>query len=316
MSLSKYEAIALSNLLQDDRNLPDPSQFLVVDLDDNSFGICSASSKGSTKLLANPAETPALDYSEQFIDLLLTAFPSISANDLERYMAENQKEMTRALKNYYFSRQLSDSEIISVNTVAITCTNLIAAETDLLSHLMDLIQNISETLEKTKSSIENMQILVCGKAASQYLILYHLLDAFSDPAISDPNFKTIIDPHEIGGMVDFGTNAQIRLQNANTSLVLILYEREGDHKRRIPLIRKDQKKAELFYPVYSEPFFCCPDDHLTLEQDGVIREVRIPAEMKIVKFGMCEVGAVLENDRPVLHFRRTDEPQVHCSKCL
>lgn len=304
MSISKYEAAAF----YDHVNKHSDDQYLVIDLDDCSYGFCKCDAQGTTDLLHSYTSINT-DLGELCADSVRKAAGSGDSFDFLDGTNTQLAANNEALQKYIVSDSIMDSELSISSNQTMLCSEFEEAVQPVKSKLEELFCIIDKHIDY--SVLEESCIIILGRAQEVFLINYYIRELLgSDPLLPDERFRNTEFKDPYNEIVKIGTELFESKKTIQHSYSLLLFSKETNAVERVLVAQKGQPKDEenLKTVKYTEPIFLTEDDELSMEIDKTIVKVEIPYSFAPVDSDLVQAAIGLQNDKEVLYIRRCRFP--------
>lgn len=301
LAISKYEAVSLYEYVK--RNLQGQHAALVIDLDDCSYGYCLCNDKSEIQTVSQRQNDKNLP--GRLLDLISQHFTQ-AAGEVEQNLESQLTTVNEALRNYYLSDGMLDSEALAIGDQAMSCSQLDLA-------LAPIKEEIEELIEQVKSSVaedvlNDISIIVLGKIQRLYVIEVALREQLSyDPLLEDPRFKN--DQYEPDtDMVAEGYALYEAAQTKPVHIYSILAYNPDKHDFEAVYTAQSDQLEQLENVRYSEPVLMGAQDKLPLRIDRKQIDVKLPYSFAPAPFDLIDAAIGMQNEEPTLFIRRCRFP--------
>lgn len=300
MSVSKYEAAALYHYVS--QQLKSDKKYLVLDLDDCSYGYCECSNKNRTRLY-HSWTSMNINLWEEFIKGVKKLIDNNYPYDIE---AESQAQMTMAnssFQSYYLSDRAVNGEALVFADSIITCKKLEKELRLVRTKIEELIYRVREQL--SEENIMEASIIVLGKAQEVFPIMYFVREFISfDPLLPDARFKNEELKDSYSEIVKLGKEYLESLKTLKSSYVLMGYDAVRNAIVPIWTVEKGQQEMETNKLSFSPPVLVAKGDKLAIKKDSINIEVTIPYSFAPMDSDLIEIAIGVKDSVDTLFIRR------------
>lgn len=303
MNISKYEAVSFYDYTNNHVN----GDFLVIDLDDCSFGFCNCNTQGEICLNCSDGLQDHCNLWELCIDSIKAI---VDENNTTNFIHEVETQLIangNVMQGYILSDKMMDLELLHISNQVIVCSEFEKC----IRHVKLKIEELLNIVKKQVniSSIENSYVIILGRAQDVFLVDYYIREGLSgDPLLPDDRFRNTEYKDSYNEIVRIGTE----LWNANKSIhhtySLLLFSRETNTVEKILIAKKGQPQDALTTINYTEPLLLERDDVLSMEIDDKIVDIELPYSFAPMDSDLVQVALGLENNKEQLYVRRTRFP--------
>lgn len=304
MSISKYEAAAF----YDHVNKHSVGRYLVIDLDDCSYGFCECDAFGKTALL-NSCTSINTDLWELCVNSIRNAAGSGDSFD---FLDETDTQLAannEVLHKYIVSDRIMDSELSISSNQTMLCSEFEEVVHPVKSKLDELFGNIDKRIDS--SALEDSYIIILGRAQELFLINCYIRELLgSEPLLPDERFRNTEFKDPYNEIVKIGAELFELKKTIQHSYSLLLFSKKTNTIERVLIAQKGQPKDEedLKLVKYTEPILLAADDELSMEIDEKVVKVKIPYSFAPVDNDLVQAAIGEQNGKEVLFIRRCRFP--------
>lgn len=304
MNISKYEAAALYHYAN--QKSTSQKSYLVIDLDDCSYGFCYCSENYKTRLCSSwtSIHVSIWDACVNAIKKLVEkSYPYDVKTEIEaQFITANS-----AWKNYYFSDKAVNSEVFAFSDTMITCEELEHS----FHFVKEKVKELGTRIKKQVSEEELLEtnILILGKAQELYSVMYYIREQLSfDPLLPDERFRNSELQDSYADIVSLGKNLLKEMKTLKHSYSLLGFNMEKGALETLYSVQKGQPDVDIEKLQFSAPLFVCPGDKLTIQSDDTDLEIKIPYSLTPLDSDLVEVAIGLQDNVDTLFIRRCRFP--------
>lgn len=305
MSITRYEA---ATLYDNSRHSPaHPNQYLVLDLDTGSAGVCSCDEAGTVNLTAAWALPEEQNLWAAWMDglqalLAETAGVAVAA-ELERQLPE----ANRALENYFTSDRLLDSTALTISGQTLPCSQVEGAFAPARELLHTLLQQGEALVPEAER--EALRVFPLGQAAGCYLVEHAIRAYFSaDPLLPDDRLVSDGFAQDSAQLIAQGMAiAEAKATVAHTVTLVLTQEPDGA-TQEIPLLTKGAPPTQVTPEGYIGPVYIANGQPILLKVDGHIRKLPLPYAVAPLDSDLIDLAAGGDGSGVALTIRRSRMP--------
>lgn len=300
MSISKYEAAALYHYVS--QQLESDKKYLVLDLDDSSYGYCECGNKNRTRLY-HSWSSMNINLWEEFIKIVRKLVDNNYPYDIE---AESQAQMAAAnssFQSYYLSDRTVNGEALVFSNFVITCENLEKELRLVRVKIEELISRVKEQV--SDENLMEADIIVLGKAQEVFPIMYCVREFISsDPLLPDARFKNDELRDSYSEIVRLGKEYLEALKTLKCSYVLMGFDAVRNAVVPIWSVEKGQQEMEINKLSFSPPVLVAKGDKLAIKKDATTLEIAIPYSFAPMDSDLIEIAIGVQDSADTLFIRR------------
>ncbi len=300
MSISKYEAAALYHYVS--QQLESDKKYLVLDLDDCSYGYCECGNKNRTRLY-HSWTSMNINLWEEFVKSVKKLIDNNYPYDIE---AESQAQMTianGAFQSYYLSDRTVNGEALVFADSIITCERLEKELRLVRTKIEELIYRVRNQV--SEENIMEANIIVLGKAQEVSPVMYFVREFISfDPLLPDARFKNGELNDNYSEFVRLGKEYLEALKTLKCSYVLMGYDAVRNAVVPIWSVEKGQQEMEINKLPFSPPILVTKGDKLAIKKDSINIEVTIPYSFAPMDSDLIEIAIGVKDSVDTLFIRR------------
>jgi hypothetical protein len=302
MSISKYEAAAFYDWSSSHKE----ARYIVIDLDDCSYGLCSCGSQGETKLIQSGTSGNA-DLWEMCSEAVRKTAGDDYPFDISHEMQNQLTAGNDILYNYIISDRMLDAELLHFAERMVTCREFEELISEAKEKLDEMFSHINENV--SKEILADSSIIVLGRAQQVFLITYYIKEYLcADPLLADERYRNIEFSDSYDNIVKIGTDLYESGSRTRHGISLRLYDKETGSDTELMLPEKNQNGEDLHKPEYIGPVLLTENDTITLEIDGEKTEIKVPYSFGPMESDLAELGIEMKGEQIVLNFRRCRFP--------
>ena len=303
MSISVYEAAAAYDYTNSSLN--NEQQYLVIDLDSYSAGICVCSKSMKTSL----QHEYSLNGTETMPGDIINALKTLSAAADEQAAASQLETANRAMNNYLLSDRDSDNDpvMFRFSEDEILCSAVENSLTNVKKKVMKLLDYIQSRI--TEEQMEEIRIILLGKSTEFSLIPHWLREELSaDPFIADERFVNHTFRHDLNEITVLGRQYCEAVKKTLRECTLVLFDGLNNRQERIRLVSADPNQSKQSSPAYFGPVYIAENEKLHLESQSSKMDVELPYSFSPMNSDLIDLAVVSENDTLNLMIRRSRFP--------
>lgn len=300
MSVSKYEAAALYHYTS--QGIENEEKYLVLDLDDCSFGYCECGNGNRTRLY-HSSTSIKINLWDEFLQVVKRMVGENYPYDLD---AEIQAQLTIAdssFRSYYLSDRAINEEAFALSNITLTCEDI---ERELLfakRKIEELVSQIKVRL--TEEDLLDVSIIVLGKAQEVHPVMYFLRELLSfDPLLPDARFKNDQLKENYSEFVRLGQKYLEALKTLKFTYSLMGFDAVRNALIPIWSVEKGQPEIEVNKMQFSPPIMVFKGDKLLVKRDSTNIEITIPYSFTPMENDLVEISFGVQDGVDTLFIRR------------
>lgn len=305
MTISKYEAAALYD--NNDKHLE--SNYVVLDLDDCSYGLCRCSEHGETTLLKswNSINVNIWAKCVERIQKMIGDYSLDISNELEKQLLSGN----RILYNYIISDRRMDDVLFRFSEHVISCSEFEKCLSGVMPYLNDLLSKIGNQV--APDVLESTDVIILGRAQEIFLVLYEIKKSLSaEPLLPDERFRNTEFRDPYNEIVSIGQALYESKSLIQHDYSLMIFNKENDSVEKFVIVKKGQKRESLLDVVYFGPVMLLKNDRLTLFVDNREVSIETPYSFETLESDLVELGIGIQDNEIALFFRRCRFPDYIC----
>lgn len=307
MSISKFEAAVIYDYRNRKTKIKDVLQYLVLDLDECSLGICLCDAKGETRLVDSYAVSGNHNLWHDCVSEVKKFLGNQYIFDVQQEMINQIKTSNNAVENYLRSDRVFDPCMFRFSENTISCSEFENCIQQVKQNLYALFDEVSKRI--SRDTIPDIKIIVLGYAQELYLTDYYIRDYFSaEPFLADDRFVNSMFQDHYSKVVEIGMEYYMEKNNVNHTYTLILLDKQSETIEEICFIKKGQSKKALEELQYIGPIYLSGDETVSIQVDSEITNIRIPYSFMPVHDDLIDVAIGMKDDLPNLFIRRCRFP--------
>lgn len=304
MSISKYEAASLYDFTT--RNLTSEQTYLVIDLDDCSYGFCRCGGKSNIHLNSSWADGRENLWT-LFMDSIKKRLGNTHIIDLEEEIDGQLLSANEAMQNYYLSDRALNGEAFSFSNIIIPCDELEEAVSIVKEKIVCLIAHAKDTLSAEKTTEQN--IIILGKAQELFPIMYSIREQLSyDPWLPDERFRNTEFKDDYTEIVRVGKELYESISALKRTYSLLAFNPEIGKCEPVYSAPKGQTEMDSEKLAYSKSLLICSGDNLSIKADDSILDVALPYSFAPSRSDLIDVAIGVQNNEDTLFIRRCRFP--------
>lgn len=305
MSISKYEAAAVYDYKNS--GFTEAQQYLVIDLDDYTAGVCRCSSPLKTELRCQYHLAETGNMYADLINGLTKLCGDISENDVEQMINEQLGSANKIMNDYLLSERINDKTAFTFNQTELSCSAIENSLQKPQKKVKELCTYIKGGF--TEDEMESMRIIVLGKAQEFRLCTYYLRESLSeDPFLEDSRFINPLLKHHWSEIVKIGIEYLKTAQTVPHEYSLVLFDAKTAETVRLKLADKNTNIQEIKKPKYIGPIYVSDEDGLQIETEAGNMNLKLPYSFRPIDSDLIDVALISEDSTMKLMIRRCRFP--------
>ncbi len=299
MDITNYEAAALYAYSSGRAY----RRFLVLDLDDCSYGLCSIGDGERTELVSSSSLKRG-----SLWDMSLDCLRTLSGTNDPKTIASEMKTGTQNLMRDYLKwERVRDSELDFGSGLLLTCSQIEGCLEPVKAVLTELLKSIETVFEDGVP--EDCGIVVLGEAQSLTPIDYYISEWLSiSPALPDERFSNHYITADSTTITEQGRALNRQKRQLAHTYSVIFFNLSGQTLERESIVigKAGQDRSELTGTDYIGPIFVSGSSMLTIGIDGSEKQVSLSG-MKGSE--LAEVALGVTDEREMLFIRPFGAPE-------
>lgn len=302
MSMTKYEAAAFFA----HSRLQTGAQYLVLDLEDCSFGYCHCSKDHSVQLV-NRGSAAHADLWESLISTVKMLAGSSAPSNVEMEVEQQLDDSNHAFSNYILSERSVDSAAFMFGSVKISCSDLENALSDVRRMIEELFVSITAGIGQ--EAVEQCDIILLGRAQQMYLYEYYVREQLSpepllpNARLLNPLLKVPYDQIVQQGMALYSEKTMIQ-----DSFSIQVYDGHTQQFTELLALTRGQERSILANPSYAGPLMLAEGDTITVFKNGRKESVSLPYSFAPASTELVDLCFTEQEGQIVLGIRRIRTP--------
>lgn len=300
MSVSKYEAAALYHYVS--QGIETEEKYLIIDLDDCSFGYCECGNGNRTRLNHSSTSTKT-NLWDEFLQAVKNLVEKDYPYDINAEIQAQLAIADSSFQSYYLSERAINGEAFVFSNITLTCEDV---ERELLftrGKVEGLVSQIKNQLSEDK--LMGVSIIVLGKAQKVNPVMYFLREFLSfDPLLPDSRFKNDQLQDDYSEIVRMGQEYLAALKALKYSYSLMGFDAIRNSEIPIWSVEKGQQEMEINKMQFSPPIMVFRGDKLLIKRDSTNLEIAMPYSFAPMDSDLVEISFGVQDGEDTLFIRR------------
>lgn len=312
MDITDYEAAVLGAAPPTDN----AGDYLVLNLDNCSFGYCRLGESGSTELLH------AESFDTDLWALCLDSIEALAGPGAEQTVAAQLEEANDAYRDYILSVRGADGTAFSFPGGTVTCSELEGALSGVARQIGTLFEAVGTVPGMT--AYETRFVIVIGRAMRLFPVEYLVRERLSpEPLLPDSRIIVRNPENPSDDIIERGrrqAHALYRSRLVPSDYTLRLCQGGGETETDVLSLKKGQERSEIAALAFAGPVLVSGSDRLTVRKDGEDIAIALPfplvpeeTELVDLRFGDAPDSCPPGPDAPLpvmlLQIRRSRDPE-------
>ncbi|MBO4699569.1 hypothetical protein J5690_08195 [bacterium] len=294
MVISKYEAAVYYD---QSRVKVLAKKYLVIDLDDCSYGVCECDEQGKIKLLNSRALNINLwDSCVNAVKDIIDEFSDGLQDEIERQLLSEKNNIV--LRNYICSDRSFDQELFNFQNQTILCREFEEGILSVKTSLKELFDDLNQ------QENDNSFFIVLGRAQGVFLITYYIKESFSPaPLLPDERFRNTGFKDNSDEIVRIGNelfDSKIKFQH---NYRILVFDKETKSMEYILAVDKGQAEDDSQARKYVGPILLMNNDILLVNIDEKSIDIKVPHKLDSLGGILVDLAIGKEEEKDILFVR-------------
>lgn len=300
MSVSKYEAAAIYHYVN--QKTKSENKYLILDLDDCSYGYCGCSDDNKT-LLYHSWTSINVGLWDACVKAVKKLVDKKYPYDIDSELRTQLVIANSAFQNYYLSDRAVNSEAFSFANQVITCGDLEKELHFVQEKIEELVKRINKQLPE--ENLLESNIIILGKAQEFFPVMYYIRKLISfDPLLPDARFKNDELRDGYTEIVKLGNEYLEELKTLKNSYALMGFDMSSNSVVSIWSAQKGQQEMDISKLQFSPPILVYKGDKLLINRNDTNLEITIPYSFAPMDSDLIEVAIGVQDNTDTLFIRR------------